>query len=90
MAPTSPYASSQLATGRVVVRDGDGIVLTIPTDLPDPAGRLELMTAAGIDLQLLSIPSPSVYAFSATDAVALARACNEELVAYAERGEDRL
>jgi len=90
LGPGSPYSASRLATGRIVVRDGDGIVLTIPTDLPDPVQRLEEMTAAGIGVQLLSVPSPSVYGFPPAEAAALAREVNKELVQYAERGGERL
>lgn len=83
----SPFSLSRLATGRLVVRDGDGVVLTIPEELPDPHERVARMVQAGIRLQILSVSSPGVFAFPADKAVVLARIVNEQLVQYAAEAD---
>lgn len=57
-------------------------------DLGD--GRIAAMDDAGVDVAVLSLVAPGVEQLDATEAVGLARACNDELAAAIDRHPDRL
>lgn len=65
--------------GRFVARWNGGVALTVPQPHPGVAQRLEMMDELGIDVQVLSVPSPNVYFLSDAEAGHLADTVNEEL-----------
>lgn len=65
--------------GRLVARWNGGVALTVPEPHPGVSERLELMDSLGVDLQVLSVPSPNVYFLDGSGAERLAGAVNEEL-----------
>jgi predicted TIM-barrel fold metal-dependent hydrolase len=71
--------------GERFVDMGGGIVYPLFPDLIDAERRHESMDANGIDLSLPSVPPPGVDGFEPADAVAVARAGNDELAELGER-----
>lgn len=64
--------------GRFVCHWRGGVALTVPQPHPGVAQRLEMMDEAGVETQVLSVPSPSAYFLPAAEADHLARSVNEE------------
>lgn len=64
--------------GRFVCSWRSGVALTVPQPHPGIAQRLEMMDEAGIETQVLSIPSPSTYFLEGQAADTLSRTVNEE------------
>lgn len=78
----SPRISTyRRADGRLVAKWRSGVALTVVDPHPGPAQRIEMMDELGIDMQVLSIPSPNAYFLDGPEAGRLARTTNE---AFAE------
>jgi predicted TIM-barrel fold metal-dependent hydrolase len=71
--------------GERLVDMGGGIQYPLFPDLLDPRRRHESMDEHGIDASVLSVPPPGVDGFAPADAVAVSRACNDELAELGER-----
>ena len=69
------------ADGRLVARWRGGVALTVVDPHPGPAQRIEMMDELGIEMQVLSVPSPNAYFLEPTQADRLSRDTNE---AFAE------
>jgi aminocarboxymuconate-semialdehyde decarboxylase len=67
--------------GGPVVEWGPGIVYPMWREALDLDALAERMARGGIDTSVLSVITPSVEAFPAADAIAVAQACNDELAA---------
>lgn len=63
--------------GRVVVLWRGGVTLTVPQPHPDVAERIEMMDELGIDIQVLSVPSPSAYFVDGEEARKVAAIVND-------------
>ncbi|MFQ5879075.1 MAG: amidohydrolase family protein [Dehalococcoidia bacterium] len=83
--PGSAVQTYRRDDGRLVARWLGGIALTVPDPLPDANQRLRLMDELGIDMQVLSVPSPSVYFRSGRQALDLARNVNDALAEFPGR-----
>ena len=75
--------------GRIVVLWKGGVTLTVPQPHPGEAERIEMMDRLGIDMQVLSVPSPSVYFVEGGAALRLARSVNDGLAEVVRRRPDR-
>lgn len=64
--------------GRFVALWRGGVSLTVPQPHPGISERLEMMDQSGLSMQVLSIPSPSVYFIEGERADRLSRRVNEE------------
>ncbi len=87
-APTTDV-TRRPADGRYVCRWQGGVALTVPQPHPGVAERLEMMDEVGITMQVLSVPSPSVFFLPVPQARDLADAVNEELVEIVRAHPDR-
>ena len=76
--------------GRLVVLQDGAVALAAPQPLPTMEERLETMTRAGVDAQLLSISAPNVYRFPRELRRSLARELNDELIELARASGGRL
>jgi aminocarboxymuconate-semialdehyde decarboxylase len=76
-----------LVSGREgpLVDMGGGIAYPLVTEILDARRRLELMDEQGIAASVLSVPPPGVDGLPRREAVAVARACNDELAALEPR-----
>jgi aminocarboxymuconate-semialdehyde decarboxylase len=63
--------------GRIVALWRGGVALTVPQPHPGVAERIEMMDALGIDIQVLSVPSPSAYFLEDEAARLLAATVND-------------
>jgi aminocarboxymuconate-semialdehyde decarboxylase len=75
--------------GRFVCSWRSGVALTVPQPHPGVAQRLEMMDQAGIQTQVLSIPSPSTYFLEGETADILSRTVNEEFAELCRDHPDR-
>jgi len=64
--------------GRRYLEEAGTRLATLTPPMTDLERRFAMMEAVGIDLQVLSLTAPNVYAFDAGDAVAAARLVNDE------------
>src|SRR5207253_10379791 len=58
---------------------GGGLAYPLFPEMLDASRRLELMDADGIAVSVLSVTPPGVDGLAVADAIAVARACNDEL-----------
>jgi aminocarboxymuconate-semialdehyde decarboxylase len=65
--------------GRLVVLQDGAVALAAPQPLPSMRERLELMDAAGVAMQALSISAPNVYRLPADVRIDLTRELNDHL-----------
>lgn len=75
--------------GRIVVLWKGGVTLTVPQPHPGPAERIEMMDRLGVGMQVLSVPSPSVYFTEGGEALRIARAVNDGLAGVVRSRPDR-
>jgi predicted TIM-barrel fold metal-dependent hydrolase len=76
--------------GRRFVEYGPGLAYPLLPDMLDLEQKLSRIEDAGIDLAVLTVNIPGVDHFEPTEAVAVARAVNDELVDVVSRHGDRL
>jgi aminocarboxymuconate-semialdehyde decarboxylase len=67
------------ADGRIVVLQDGAVAAAVPQPLPTPDERLQVMDAAGVELQVLSVSAPNIFRLPQQVRVPLARELNEEL-----------
>jgi aminocarboxymuconate-semialdehyde decarboxylase len=75
--------------GRLVAIWREGVALTVPQVHPGVSQRLEMMDRIGIETQVLSIPSPSVYFLEDAEADLLAHRVNEEFASICRDHPER-
>ncbi|MDQ2744882.1 MAG: amidohydrolase [Chloroflexota bacterium] len=83
--PESGLEAYRREDGRLVVRWLGGVVLTVPTPMPDTATRLGMMDDLGIETQVLSLSAPSVYFLQGRPGLDLARQVNDDLAEFHRR-----
>ncbi|MDQ3810307.1 MAG: amidohydrolase [Chloroflexota bacterium] len=76
--------------GRRYLEEDGARLVTLTPPMTDLEQRFAMMDATGIDVQIMSMTSPNVYAFRAEDAVRVARMVNDEYAAAKDRYADRL
>jgi predicted TIM-barrel fold metal-dependent hydrolase len=76
--------------GRRFVEYGPGLAYPLLSDMLDLDEKLSLMEGAGIDHAVLTVNIPGVDHFEAAEAVALARAVNDELAGIVSGHGERL
>ncbi|HLH70345.1 MAG TPA: amidohydrolase family protein [Candidatus Dormibacteraeota bacterium] len=64
--------------GRRYLEEAGTRLATLTPPMTDLERRFEMMDAVGIDVQVLSLTAPNVYAFTADDAILAARLVNDE------------
>lgn len=75
--------------GRIVARWNGGVALAVPQPHPGVEQRVELMDEHGVDMSVLSVPSPSAYFLPGFQAQRLADTVNEELAGIVRDHPDR-
>ncbi|MDH5522177.1 MAG: amidohydrolase [Acidimicrobiia bacterium] len=75
--------------GRLVATWRSGVALTVVDPHPGPAQRLEMMDEVGIDMQVLSIPSPNAYFLDPEEADPFSRRINTEFAEIVRAHPDR-
>ena len=78
------------ASGRRYLEEGGARLVTLTQPMVDLDQRFAMMDATGIDIQVMSMTSPNVYAFRADDAVRVARMVNDEYATARDRHPDQL
>jgi aminocarboxymuconate-semialdehyde decarboxylase len=76
----SEFPRAQRLGGSLVLEFGNGYVERIDARLAEPEGMKESLEQAGVDLAVVSINQPGVLLLGATEAAAVARDANDELV----------
>lgn len=75
--------------GRIVALWRGGVTLTLPQPHPGVAERIEMMDALGVDIQVLSIPSPSAYFVEGEEARRVAALVNDGFAEIVRSHPDR-
>jgi aminocarboxymuconate-semialdehyde decarboxylase len=75
--------------GRIVVKWRGGVTLTVPQPHPDVEVRLAMMDELGIDMQVLSVPSPSAYFEEGDAAIRVAQIVNDGFAGIVRDHPDR-
>ena len=78
------------ASGRRYLEEEGARLVTLTPPMVDLEQRFAMMDAAGIDIQVMSMTSPNVYAFEQGDAIDVARMVNDEYAGIKDRHPDRL
>ena len=76
--------------GRRYLEEGGTRLVTLTEPMVDLEARFAMMDSSGIDVQILSMTSPNVYAFRSDRALEVARMVNDEYAAAKDRNPDRL
>jgi len=76
--------------GRRYLEEAGARLVTLTPPMVDLDQRFGMMDATGIDIQILSMTSPNVYAFRPDDARQVARMVNDEYAAIKDHHPDRL
>src|SRR5215210_4795334 len=76
--------------GRRFIEEGGSRLVTLTPPMIDLDARFGMMDANGIDVQIMSMTSPNVYAFDALDSVHVARMVNDEYAGTKDRHSDRI
>jgi predicted TIM-barrel fold metal-dependent hydrolase len=76
--------------GRLIVLQDGGVALAVPQPLPPMAHRIEMMDAAGVDIQVLSVSAPNLYRFPEHIRLPLTRDLNDEYSELAAASNGRL
>lgn len=75
--------------GRIVALWRGGVAIAIPQPHPGIAQRLELMEQLGVDMQVLSVPSPSAYFVEGAEARRVAGVVNDGFADVVREHPDR-
>jgi len=78
------------ASGRRYLEEGGARLVTLTPPMVDLAQRFAMMDATGIDIQIMSMTSPNVYAFGTDDSINVARMVNDEYATLKDKHPDRL
>jgi predicted TIM-barrel fold metal-dependent hydrolase len=76
--------------GRFVVLQDGAVGLAVPQPLPPLEHRIEMMDAAGVDIQVLSVSAPNVFRFPEAMRIPLTRDLNDEFSELAGTSGGRL
>jgi predicted TIM-barrel fold metal-dependent hydrolase len=76
--------------GRFVVLQDGAVGLAVPQPLPPLEHRIEMMDAAGVDIQVLSVSAPNVFRFPEAMRISLTRDLNDEFSELAGTSGGRL
>lgn len=76
--------------GRRYLEEGGSRLVTLTEPMVNLEARFAMMDSNGIDLQIMSMTSPNVYAFDSERALQVARMVNDEYAAAKDRNPDRL
>jgi aminocarboxymuconate-semialdehyde decarboxylase len=85
---TSPVLEKD-ELGRPIIVDRGVRIVTITEEMSNIEKRLKDMDKGGMDMQILSMTTPSVYSMEPKDSIAFARLVNDETSAIAEKYPDR-
>jgi predicted TIM-barrel fold metal-dependent hydrolase len=88
--PDSGFTYYTRRDGRLIVLQDGAVGLAVPQPLPPLEHRIEMMDAAGVDIQVLSVSAPNVFRFPATLRIPLTRHLNDEFSELAESAGGRL
>jgi aminocarboxymuconate-semialdehyde decarboxylase len=76
--------------GRRYLEEGGTRLVTLTEPMLDLQARFAMMDANAIDVQIMSLTSPNVYAFQPERALQVARMVNDEYATAKDRNPDRL
>jgi aminocarboxymuconate-semialdehyde decarboxylase len=88
--PDSGFTYYTRRDGRLIVLQDGAVGLAVPQPLPPLEHRIEMMDAAGVDIQVLSVSAPNVFRLPATLRIPLTRHLNDEFSELAESAGGRL
>jgi aminocarboxymuconate-semialdehyde decarboxylase len=88
--PDSGFTHYYRDDGRLIVLQDGAVALAAPQPLPPLAHRIEMMDAAGVDVQVLSVSAPNVFRFPASVRVPVTRDVNDVFVDLADQAGGRL
>lgn len=88
--PDSGFTYYTRRDGRFIVLQDGAVGLAVPQPLPPLEHRIEMMDAAGVDIQVLSVSAPNVFRFPATLRIPLTRDLNDEFSELAGSAGGRL
>ncbi len=88
--PDSGFTYYTRQDGRLIVLQDGAVGLAVPQPLPPLEHRIEMMDAAGVDIQVLSVSAPNVFRFPESVRIPLTRDLNDEFSALAGTAGGRL
>jgi aminocarboxymuconate-semialdehyde decarboxylase len=88
--PDSGFTYYTRRDGRLIVLQDGGVGLAVPQPLPPLEHRIEMMDAAGVDVQVLSVSAPNVFRFPESLRIPLTRDLNDEFSELAGTAGGRL
>jgi predicted TIM-barrel fold metal-dependent hydrolase len=88
--PGSGFTHYTREDGRLIVLKDGGVGLAVPQPLPPLEHRIDMMDAAGVDIQVLSVSAPNVFRFPESLRIPLTRDLNDEFSELAGSSSGRL
>ncbi len=88
--PDSGFTYYTRQDGRLIVLQDGAVGLAVPQPLPPLEHRIEMMDAAGVDIQVLSVSAPNVFRFPESLRIPLTRDLNDEFSELAGTAGGRL
>lgn len=88
--PDSGFTHYTRNDGRLIVLQDGAVGLAVPQPLPPLEHRIEMMDAAGVDIQVLSVSAPNVFRFAESLRIPLTRDLNDEFSELAVTAGGRL
>ena len=88
--PDSGFTNYTRRDGRFIVLQDGAVGLAVPQPLPPLEHRIEMMDAAGVDIQVLSVSAPNVFRFPEALRIPLTRDLNDEFSELAGTSGGRL
>jgi predicted TIM-barrel fold metal-dependent hydrolase len=88
--PDSGFTHYTRNDGRLIVLQDGGVGLAVPQPLPPLEHRIEMMDAAGVEIQVLSVSAPNVFRFPESLRIPLTRDLNDEFSSLAGSSGGRL
>jgi aminocarboxymuconate-semialdehyde decarboxylase len=88
--PDSGFTHYMRPDGRFIVLQDGAVGLAVPQPLPPLEHRIDMMDAAGVDIQILSVSAPNVFRFPESLRIPLTRDLNDEFSELAATAGGRL
>jgi len=88
--PDSGFTHYTRNDGRLIVLQDGGVGLAVPQPLPPLEHRIEMMAAANVEIQVLSVSAPNVFRFPESLRIPLTRDLNDEFSSLAGSSGGRL
>jgi aminocarboxymuconate-semialdehyde decarboxylase len=88
--PDSGFTHYTRNDGRLIVLQDGGVGLAVPQPLPPLEHRIEMMDAAEVEIQVLSVSAPNVFRFPESLRIPLTRDLNDEFSSLAGGSGGRL